>query len=316
MKVFRKLLLLWTFFCGQYAIGQQQITNELTENHQLVPGTKTYMIPPKGFTNGVGFLGFQETALEASILFLHFPNSFKKQTIGFTEEHLTGGTNKVMIKVHYIDTLKINAMDALLIYGEQEAYGRVYTKYILALGDAEETVVINGAFYKEDTSLDSLVKNALLSCYFDKTVDKNKKDVVAFTLDDSETEIKFAQTFSNSMIYTTSKRGMLMATTSMLEIAPSSTSNRKLYCQRKVGEILKEGYQTISIKEVELDALQGYEVVSHGIEKTKDKPFTIFQTILFLGEDDYFIFTGMCHADEEYHVAQFRKLIATFKRKS
>ncbi|MBI1316854.1 hypothetical protein GC167_08375 [bacterium] len=50
--------------------GQNKIENKLSDEHKNIKGTKISLIPPKGFTDGLNFLGLQQTESGSSIMVL------------------------------------------------------------------------------------------------------------------------------------------------------------------------------------------------------------------------------------------------------
>ena len=57
---YKTILILFVSFITQIAFGQ--ILNDFnspSENHSLIEGTSIYIIPPNGFINSDGFIGFK-----------------------------------------------------------------------------------------------------------------------------------------------------------------------------------------------------------------------------------------------------------------
>jgi hypothetical protein len=64
----RKILTTFLVFISLTVWGQKKIENKLSDEHQNIKGTKVSLIPPNGFTDGLNFLGLQQTESGSSIM--------------------------------------------------------------------------------------------------------------------------------------------------------------------------------------------------------------------------------------------------------
>ncbi|TAH22547.1 MAG: hypothetical protein EAZ08_01360 [Cytophagales bacterium] len=134
--------------------GQENINNELSDKHTEVKGTKISIILPNGFSKATTFLGFQNEKKGATINVMEMPAPFSEISKGFSKEALA----QKGVEVQEIKKMIINNTSAVLITGEQKAYGNIYSKYVLVLGHDKESVIINCAFLKQFNEMSNAIK--------------------------------------------------------------------------------------------------------------------------------------------------------------
>ncbi|MCL2132434.1 MAG: hypothetical protein FWH36_08325, partial [Lentimicrobiaceae bacterium] len=130
-----KILTSFLILISLAGCGQKKIENKLSDQHQDIKGTKVSLIPPKGFIDGVNFLGLQQSESGSSIMVLDIPGPYSETSKAMTKESLLSKG----IEVKKIENLTINGLPAVFVTGIQNAYGTIYTKYILAFGTEQET---------------------------------------------------------------------------------------------------------------------------------------------------------------------------------
>jgi hypothetical protein len=291
---------------GQIATGQ-------TENHQKIAGTKCSLIPPEGFAIATNFSGFQNARSGASIMVTELPAPVQTISQSFTAGALKA-KGMTLIDKQVID---FNGSKATFIKLSQPANGITYLKQILIFGDTKHTVLINGIYPEESKALEKTIKDALLSTIYNTSQNDNPLEAVTFIIDVRGTEFKLAKYMTGSLIYTTdgkipTKKPSLIVGNS---IAKVTSENQKQYCINRLKKL--PGGELNVVKEINpitIDNLSGYEIVANG--KNKDsKHELIYQTIVFTGNDDYFIIIGKATEDLEFNLQIFKTITKTFRRK-
>jgi hypothetical protein len=160
-----KQVFIFVFSLLTYAtlFGQATFNNELTSEHKNIVGTKISLIPPNGFIKALNFLGLQQTQSGSTIMILDIPGPFAETSKGMTKE----GFLSQGIEVKNIEKMTLNSLPAILITGEQNAYGNIYTKFVLCFGTEKETILINGAVPNNLKEIANSVKTSILTSYYD-----------------------------------------------------------------------------------------------------------------------------------------------------
>lgn len=296
--------------------GQQKIVNKLTTEHIYIAGTKISMIPPDGFSKASNFFGFQQAESGSSIMILDIPGPFGEATKGFTKEGLL--SKGVVVK--NMKKLLINGLPALLITGEQSAYGSTYTKYILAFGNEEETIIINGISPNDLKEIGKSVKTAILSVFYEANKVVNPLENVDFTIDVSKSKLKFGKSLANSLMFSVNGEVPTQSADKTFLIVGKSFSkidieDKKLFSLNNLKQIPScEIEEAETINEISIDGISGYEILAMAKNKDTGLPEKVYQVILF-SDDLYYIFIGLCNENFEENIAEIRQVISTFKRK-
>jgi len=315
-----KLLLLGIFLItSQLGFAQEAITTSLTDEHQQVKGSKLFLIPPESFAVADQFQGFQDFDRSASLLVAVLESPAQALIDAFTKEALKGQGVKVLKR----EEITLNGMTGLFITGEQIGYGTTFNKYILVFGDNTFTALINGMYPKDDAKdLDELVLKAMKSVVYVDDADTKPLEALNFTIDTEGTKLQFANLFSGNVLYTIDgkvptesidKTNFLVGQS----LSQSVILDEKMFAINRLKKLpYKEiSYQEEDVTKVEVDGLQGYSISARALEpKTGDRRF-IYQTLLYDGEGNYFIFLGTSNQNFESNQVLFDQLTKSFRRK-
>lgn len=278
-----------------------------------VPGTKISLYPPKGFVKAVGFDGFQNQSLKASISIVELPAPIDATITGFNAEDLK---KKGMVVVSR-DTTTHQGMKALSLKIFQSNNGTTYTKKILVFGDSKKTVMINGIYIEPNKQLEEDITAALASVIYDENQLLNKLDAASFTLNTENTDLYFTDYSNGSVIYTAERK---VPTDSAVFVASPSNAkitiaDKKQFSIERLKKLPRN--ESILIKEtnqIEIDGLKGYEIVAQGKDKN-DKTQLIYLVSLFTNDNQYFLLLGTDSTDKNKWLQEFRKVAKTFHKK-
>jgi hypothetical protein len=151
------------FLSHSIIFGQTKIANTLTAKHITIEGTKISLVPPAGFIKAANFLGLQQNQSGATIMVLDIPGPFSETSKGMTKE----GFLSQGVEVKKIENIMLNNMPAIFITGEQNAYGNIYTKYVLCFGTDKETILINGATPSNLKEIAKALKASMLTSVYE-----------------------------------------------------------------------------------------------------------------------------------------------------
>ncbi len=304
------LLLVWTM-----SFGQKKIENKLTPEYQNVLGTKISLVPPERFTAAADFLGLQELESGSSIMVLNIPGPYSEVSKGLTKaKFLSKGVEVKKIK-HYV----INGLPATFVTANQKANGKLYSKYIIVFGAAEETIMINGACSANLKKIGAGIKKPLLTAYYhaDKMIDPF--EALDFTIDVSATKLQFAKNMGGSLMYTvdgqlpplTSDKTFLIATKSFSKV---ESDNPKLFSIIRLKQLPIDIDHVEYTNEITIGGLSGYEIFAKGKDEHTEEPKNVYQVILFI-DGLYYILVGITNDETEASLNDLKVAINTFRRK-
>ena len=310
-----KILTSFLILISLAGCGQKKIENKLSDQHQDIKGTKVSLIPPKGFIDGVNFLGLQQSESGSSIMVLDIPGPYSETSKAMTKESLLSKG----IEVKKIENLTINGLPAVFVTGIQNAYGTIYTKYILAFGTEQETIMLNGVFPENLKKIGDEIKKSMLTVFYDE---KKKPDPFAsidYSIDVSGTKLKFANSMSNMLSFTVDGQSPTASTDKTDLITGKSYSqitqeDKKLFAINRLKQLPIEIEKIEYVEEITIDGISGYEIFAKAKGEEAGKTETIYQVILFSGKM-YYIFLGTTNDKTDNSIDDIKKAILTFKRK-
>ncbi len=311
----RTILTTFLLFIGLTTFGQKKIDNKLTEEYQNIKGTKISLIPPKGFTDGLNFLGLQQSESGSSIMIIDIPGPYSEVSAGITKENLLSKG----VETSKIENLIINGLPAIFVTGTQNAYGNIYTKLILAFGTDNETIMINGVYPENLKKIGDEIKKSMLTVYYEANKKINPFDALDYTIDVSETKLKFGKSMSNSLIFSvdgqvptaSSDKTNLIIAKSFSEI---TQEDKKLFSLNRLKQTPIEIGNIEYTNEITIDGISGYEIYAKGKNKKSGETENIYQVILF-SDKLYYILFGTTNDETDKSIEEIKKAVKTFKRK-
>tara|TARA_R110000796_G_scaffold159169_4_gene275909 strand:- start:27581 stop:28522 length:942 start_codon:yes stop_codon:yes gene_type:complete len=302
-------------FTYSIIFGQTKIDNKLTVEHKNINGTKISLIPPLGFENAPNFLGLQQAGSGSSIMILDIPGPYSETSKGMTKENMLSQG----VEVSKIEDVTINGLPAIFITGTQNAYGNIYTKYIFIFGSENETIFINGVFPENLKKIGEEIKKSILTVYYDSEKLINPFETLDYSIDVSETKLKFAKSMSNSLIFTTDgnvptstkdKTSLIVAKS----FSPVNQEDKKLFVINRLKQTPIDIENIEYTNEISIDGISGFEIYAKGKNKKTGDIENIYQVILF-SDKLYYILFGTTNDETEKSIEEIKKAVVTFKRK-
>lgn len=311
----RRILTTFLVFISLTVWGQKKIENKLTDEHQNIKGTKVSLIPPKGFTDGINFLGLQQTESGSSIMILDIPGPYSETSKGITKENMLSKG----VEVEKIENLTINGLPAIFVTGTQNAYGNIYTKFILVFGTVNETIMINGVYPENLKKVGDEIKKSMLTVFFEADKKINPFEALDYSIDVSKTKLKFGKSMSNSLIFsvdgqvptTSNDKTNLIVAKSFSQI---TIEDKKLFCINRLKQTPIEIENIEYTNEITIDGISGYEIFAKGKNKKSAETENIYQVILF-SDKLYYILFGTTNDETDNSIDEIKKAVMTFKRK-
>ncbi len=309
-----KLTFLITILTFSTIFGQTTISI-LTSEHQNIVGTKISLIPPKGFLKATNFLGLQQTQSGSTIMILDIPGPFSEVSKGLTKaSFLSQG-----VQVNDIENLTLNNLPAILVTGEQNAYGNIYTKYVLCFGTDKETIMVNGASPNNLTEIAREIKTSILTSFYDADKKINPFDVVDYDINVSKSNLIFANSVSNALTFTTdglspSKSIDKTSLTIAKSFSKTTIEDKKLFVLNRLKQLPVEITKIETTEEISIDGISGYELISKSKNKKTGEPEKVCFVMLF-SDNLYYIFYGSTNQDFDNNIDRLKNAIKTFRRK-
>jgi hypothetical protein len=313
MKLFNAFMFIVPLVILSFTPGQQT-----PEKTTAVAGTKISLKPPAGFTPASQYPGFELQDLGSSIMITEIPGPFKEVSAGVTDP---AALKKQGISVLSSQQIKIAGHTGVLVRVAQNAFDTDYLKWLLVFGDEKETVMIAATFPKQFASkLSEIMKTSIFTATWDRGKEVSPTEDLNFTVSEKG-DMKLAKRVSNLLIFTRSgsvpKKDI---DDSYFIVGPGvnkiETDNPEGFARSYILE--NDSVTGIEIEQsnkMTIDSLNGYEIVARGKDKKSGQPMVIYQTVLFVGQDFYFMIGVSSDRQREAYLTIFREMAGSFKRK-
>ncbi len=313
MKLFLATFIICTAlsFCAQKTQNSKNITNENSENHTNIPGTRLFMIPPNGFEVSKSFIGLQKGDnyliqiydLDGGNFYSNAKNVSKKafedkgmKVLEYAEFQLNG----YPVKYLHVQGLN-NIMSHQFIFGDS-------TFCLMALG----------AYPVGQEEFGKKIKESIFTMWYDKNTIVDPMSTALFSVDQSKSKFKFYQSASNVFSYTVdgkknSDRFAPLILISQLpkeqNITFDGVSEVLINGLKQSGFIMKD-VETQEMKTV--NGKDAYKKVFNGY--LNDKKVKVY-FLIFMNSDQCVAFSGLTYSDNENNLNEFKKLSETLKIK-
>lgn len=142
-----------------HLFAQTAPAQQLTQDHQPVPGMALQLIPPIGFSTATDFTGFVQAASRSTVHLSELGGSVHENLPKFSRESLMSRG----IFVQREESFMTGLVPARFIEAEQFAHGSKQVKYIYLLGNLKQCFLITASFPKDVGDLGPLIKSSMLS---------------------------------------------------------------------------------------------------------------------------------------------------------
>ena len=172
-----------------------EISNGKRTTHVNIPGTRVFLVPPKGFTASSKFNGIQKNNFTVIEVRDMRGLNFYTNTALFSEAEL----QKAGYRVLQFKELTVNGFAAKIAL--LKGYGAT-RNYTFVFGDSTFTASINGFFTAGDNEAAEQVRQGLISVYYDTAMKISRYPPPIFTLNDEKSIFKYAKSDDGQQFYT------------------------------------------------------------------------------------------------------------------
>jgi hypothetical protein len=282
------------------------------------PNAGVKIVQPQGFTVAKSFDGFEQASTGSSVVVLRIPGPFAEVTRGFTAEGLKSKGMSLQSK----QEVTIDGKPGLLLNLTQSAHRATFRKWIVALGDPSQTILVTASFPQERTAqLSEKLKKAVLSVRQEMSLKPQAGEGLPFTITPS-TKLKPATNIGKMLLYT--KDGSVPAkspTDPLFVVAPSMgktviTDQREFSRKRMEGMAQTSDISITSHQPIQVNGLAGFETLATGTDTKSGTPLSVYQTMLFDG-DSYIVMQGLVGNEQNaVYLPEFKAMARSLRLKS
>lgn len=184
--------------CGQdpaEPAGEKKLmNNSKTNQHQLVKGTRVYLIPPPGFYPSTAMAGF--TNGETSYIYVMDTEGkdYRVCAPDFTKEYFEKRGRKVLD--YREDT--INGYPARMVTMDNDAYSR---SFMMIFGDSSFATVVKSGFPKYDEASEKAMLHVIQGIYYDKHMKQDDSADIHFSVVDNLSRFKHWKSIDGMHFY-------------------------------------------------------------------------------------------------------------------
>lgn len=293
-------------------------TPVVAAEHSRVPGTRVALRVPDGFTPSSRFPGFEHAAQGASIMVSEVPAGHAELRAAFTREGLASRGMKLVES----RDVEVDGVAAMLVLVSQGAAGTEFLKWMLLAPQGSESVLVVGTFPRTAPApFAAQVRDAVLSASLKAGGKANVLEALPFGVDEGS-RLKVARRMGNMLLLNgsgTMSRAAVGDPFYLVGMSVSSVAVGDLQCfseQRARQSVEMSNLRGLSGRRVQVDGLDGYELVGDASDLRSGLPLKFYQVIAPDGAG-YFVFQGLVGSDaaSEY-LTEFRRLPESFRRRA
>jgi hypothetical protein len=281
-----------------------------------IPGTRTSLQPPEGFSLADRFPGFQRADVQSSIMVSEIPAPATEMMKGMTRE----GLAKQGMTLVSSQAERIGGREALLLQVAQSAAGTAFLKWMLVTGDQQTTLMIVGTFPKAvEERIGSAIRGSVLGVSWPSGASIDQFEGLPFRVTPSP-KLKVAGRMANMLILTESGRMGLLGPTEALYVVGSSVSEGRIADLRAFSEARAK--QTAEVKDIrnfdghtlKVGELAAYELLADAKDMKTGTPIRLYQVVALDGSG-YIMMQGLVGAARAAALLpEFRRVTASFRK--
>lgn len=307
----RYFVALFSIFLSFPSYSQIEINNQKSENHQLVPGTEVFMVPPPNFL-ALGFPGFVFPAADASMLVSKIPEANFLEI----ESELAGiiGDQKLISEV---EDVRINGFQGKIFTTEEIKEGDPITYHTLFFGDNDFVYLVMGMCPSDHPGIIESIKESIFSIVYDPNAIESS--IIPFSVQVEGTKMKEAGERSGMIFYTvdgklptesTDKTALILGSS----IYPVDVEDAREYTVNRIKQLpyTATNVEKSQLREVQINGLSGFEFDFLGTKGSGQAEELVYVVMLFK-DDKYYLIIGNASQDFEENLKLFKKVSSTFR---
>jgi len=277
-------------------------------------GTKVELIPPATWQAASTFPGYFHKESRSSVMVTEVPGPFEKVKLGFTDK---GELKKQGMTLLSTEDRKQGEHEGVLVMLSQSTPNVTVNKVVWLFGTAKETVIVMGtvvAQHKDEwlKTTETCVRSSLW--HPDRKLDPFEG--LSFKLNDLQ-GLQLVTRFGDTLSFTEDGKADTDNTGKLLySIGPALNSgeivDREAFVTQRIRSFPFEVLEVESKAELEVDGLEGYEVILRTSVKEQER--AAYVVILFEDENYWIAFGEVKAEGREPALEKFSKITRSFKR--
>lgn len=308
MIVVRKIFTVSTLFFLSISFAISQVSEK-----QIVLGTKVKMKVPSGFVFSKRLSGYENVELSSILSVIELPFPYTDSI--YTHEALKKQGMELVEK----EIVTVQDNHASLITVVQYSQGIDFKKYILVFGDKSSTIMVVGAFPKNEAESDSLIRNAIYTVEYDATISVNPLENIPFITNALTKGYKLAIVTIGTYAYTLD--GKIPTETEGKEIILVANAIKKVevddYKEYTINRFkllpYTEKYVIKNINKITIDGLEGYEIIAYESKEGEEVKLVYF--VMLYDSSTYYLINCSAVKKLEANLNTFKEIAKSFKRK-
>jgi len=302
------------------------IDNIKTSDHIEIPGTKYIIIKPdESFYIAQDYTGLQNADLEAGMNITELPIPFdtvlpffskdippKNGKLIFEKDFIM---NEYTVKLYKTEVIHKSAIDKI---SNPDAEGDPRVLWLMIYGDENLCITISATYPSSmDSVLSDKFNNSLLSFLYLKDKDVDPLDGLTFSINTENSPLRFASVLMQTgAVFSIDGKFPSQSpdrTTYMIFVMPFDVDQEEQR-EKAIRTVQKPSQENIEIREVKsvnIDRLNGYEVV--GYERNENGEFTMNYSVTLFDTKRHFIIKGISKIEIEDRLEMFRRISRTFE---
>jgi hypothetical protein len=282
-----------------------EIKNEKTADHINVPGTRVYMIPPKGFIVSKTFIGLQKGEDAMFSIYDVVGGNFKTNTATFSRSAFEqkGAT------VFDYQEINVNGFPAKYILMQGEATIKAVN---LVFGDSTFSTMIMAVYPADDDATGDEIVKSLNTIWYDKERKIDPFETAYFSLDDHASKFKFFQYNANIYIYAVNgidpKGDKDAPVVIVTQIPKDNTTTVQGVAEMMFGKAQQYGFTDTQVKNPSNEKVNNYDAYQAEVYgQMQGKNSLLYYCVVAKG-DKTVVVQGIAKVDIKSNLEEFKKL--------
>lgn len=283
-----------------------QIINTRSPRHVNLPGTRVFLVPPKGFQLKQGMPVYEKDGGKARLQAIDLVGgNYYTNAANFTRANFEGRG----MQVFAFSEMKVGQFPAKMVICSN---GQGINLCNIVFGDSTFSTSLIGLYPSNDEPSGDEIMEAVESLHYDKSFGVDPFAAAPFRLDDSRSVFKFAELAGSMYLYTKTGSKLKPDSGEPYMMVIISDLNGSL---KEVADGMLDIVDGVSIKNASETVVNGLPVYKREVYgQISGRKSLLFQQVAKLG-NGYVMIQGIAEGDFAKNLVEFEKLCSTLRRK-
>ena len=301
-----------------YALSGQEfnLLSQPTDAHELIPDTRISIIPPPDYNISERFAGLEfQGRPETAIIVATIPGPFSSTIRRFNED-LLELRNMEVIERKMIPVRGYRCVFINLNHDEDQI---LYKKFILFIGDENQSFIIQAIAPNEDEDLVLQLREAISSTIISPLPTKSQRSLLDYKVDEKKGDFLLATILSNGMVFTRDGKTPPEVEDKTVIFFDKShtrlrTTNKMKFAMDRLSQYpgLFKIKNMDDVQKIKRSRLEGYEITAYNSKASNE---ALKQIILYDKRGAYYVMTAIYDPANNGILADIDRIMKTFKKK-